>query len=190
METCSDDAAVRYQAYSRLQAAALALGETLPIPEIVVRLLHLLLTAWWTAAARAGLAALRTPMAQLSTAVAMTSSIMACSAGHRRPVGRQKHAARSFARGESAHSFGTAGHVLRMPDCASSSAWLCAVPFQCQRRRDGHSKASHRSDGAFAGPRGASVPPARCLSKPTSGNHPCLHRQSSCDKHSCGTVCL
>jgi len=32
-----DDAAVRYQAYSRLQAAALAMGETLPIPEIVVR---------------------------------------------------------------------------------------------------------------------------------------------------------
>ena len=35
--TSPDDAAVRYQAYSRLQAAALAMGETLPIPEIVVR---------------------------------------------------------------------------------------------------------------------------------------------------------
>ena len=38
--TSTDDAAVRYQAYSRLQAAALAMGETLPIPEIVVRAPH------------------------------------------------------------------------------------------------------------------------------------------------------
>lgn len=40
MSTGSDDAAVRYQAYSRLQAAALAMGETLPIPEIVVSLVY------------------------------------------------------------------------------------------------------------------------------------------------------
>lgn len=41
----SSDAQLRYEAYSRLQAAAVAFGESLPIPEIVAIGGNLL---WWS----------------------------------------------------------------------------------------------------------------------------------------------
>ncbi len=79
-----DDAAVRYQAYSRLQAAALAMGETLPIPEIVVR---------------------RVPRSTAPSVTVLCHSMrteLTCCAGYWRPVGRQEHTIGGTARGVAA----------------------------------------------------------------------------------------